>query len=219
VGSFGEIHPSLSILRSQRLTPDRANQDSLKKSGMSHFSKTYPARFLTIAAHNKHQRGKHLMKIVYAVLFTTLATLLYAAPFAPADLNKLGWITGDWELQKAKGFVEEHWTAPAAGMMMGTSRTVSSGKVRSFEFLRIEAREQDIFYVAQPQGGPPTDFKATKITESEVIFENPAHDFPKRIIYRKLSDSEMVASVDGGAGTKAQEFTYTRMKADSKPKD
>jgi hypothetical protein len=44
----------------------------------------------------------------------------------------------------------------------------------------------------------------------EAIFENPEHDFPKRIIYRKKSAREM--SIDAGAGTKSQEYVYTRSK-------
>jgi hypothetical protein len=62
--------------------------------------------------------------------------------------------------------------------------------------------------VAQPGGRPPTDFKLTKWDGTEAIFENPQHDFPKRVLYRRLPDNVVVAKVDGGAGTKGQEFTF-----------
>lgn len=57
---------------------------------------------------------------------------------------------------------------------------------------------------------PATDFKLTRVTANEAVFENPEHDFPKRIIYRKKSATEMTASIDGGEGTKSQEYTNTR---------
>jgi hypothetical protein len=34
------------------------------------------------------------------------------------------------------------------------------------------------------------------------VFENPAHDFPKRIIYRKTADDALTASIDGGEGSR-----------------
>jgi len=110
---------------------------------------------------------------------------------------------------KGNALIEERWTDPASNMMLGLSRTVRGDKVVEFEFLRIEARPDGLFYVAQPGGHPPTDFKLTKWDGTEAIFENAGHDFPKRVIYRRMPGNVVVAKVDGGAGTKGQEFTFT----------
>ena len=59
---------------------------------------------------------------------------------------------------------------------------------------------------------PGTDFKLTSLTATEAIFENPAHDFPKRIIYRKTGEDGLTASIDGGEGTKSMAFSTKRMK-------
>jgi hypothetical protein len=40
-----------------------------------------------------------------------------------------------------------------------------------------------IFYIAQPQGNPPTEFRLTESLGNRVVFENKAHDFPQRIVY------------------------------------
>ena len=96
--------------------------------------------------------------------------------------------------------------------MIGMGRTVVGGKTAEFEFLRIEQRGDDVFYVAHPNARcPQTDFKLTSLTPQEVVFENPEHDYPKRVIYRKTS-AGLVASVDGGAGTKSQTFSYVPMR-------
>ncbi|HKB68908.1 MAG TPA: DUF6265 family protein [Pyrinomonadaceae bacterium] len=55
---------------------------------------------------------------------------------------------------------------------------------------------------------PQTDFKLTRVTGQEVIFENPTHDYPKRVIYRKKPDGSLVASIHAGEGTKSQSFSY-----------
>jgi len=90
---------------------------------------------------------------------------------------------------------------------------VSGGKTAEFEFLRIEQRDDGIYYVAQPNGQcPATDFKLTRATGQQAVFENPAHDFPKRIIYKKLGDDSLTATIDGGEGTKEITFSYQRIR-------
>jgi hypothetical protein len=103
-------------------------------------------------------------------------------------LKDLGWISGDWEMRTEKLLVEERWTTPAGRRMLG-----------------------GIYYVAQPGGKPPVDFKWNGASSTEVVFENPQHDFPKRIVYRKNADGSVTARVEGGTtGEKAQEFRYAR---------
>ena len=107
--------------------------------------------------------------------------------------------------------IDEHWTKIAGGSLIGMSRTVAGGKTVFFEYLRIEARGDGIYYVAHPKARTPgTDFKLTRLTGQEAVFENPAHDFPKRVIYRKNGDGTLTARVEGdGTGKeKPQDFHY-----------
>jgi hypothetical protein len=142
----------------------------------------------------------------YSITSTTISRATAVAP----SISDLAWMAGDW--QTAPGGrvqIEEHWTVPAGGTMLGMGRTVAGDRTVEFEFLRLEQRADGIFYVASPKGRcPATDFKLTRISGHEVVFENPAHDFPKRITYRKNSDGTLTATVDGGPGTKAQTFNY-----------
>lgn len=133
---------------------------------------------------------------------------------ASETVKDLSWIAGDWQTQPSNGRqVDEHWTEPLGGTMLGNSRTVANGRTVEFEYLRIEERTNGIFYVAHPNGRTPgTDFKLTKQTVGQVIFENPQHDFPKRIIYKKNTDGSLTASIDGGEGTRGQSFPYQPMK-------
>jgi hypothetical protein len=145
-----------------------------------------------------------MLKIVLITLLTTQTTTL-------ADLS---WIAGAWETAPGgKRQIEEHWTMAAGATMMGMSRTVAGEKTVEFEYLRIEQRADGIYYVAHPKARcPGTDFKLTRASANEAVFENPQHDFPKRIIYRKGADDSLTASVDGGEGTKSISYAYRRMK-------
>ena len=133
---------------------------------------------------------------------------------AAPTISDLNWLAGDWQTTGGRSQTDEHWTTAAGGSMLGSSRTVARGRTYEFEYLRIEQRPDGIYYVAHPKARcPGTDFKLSRITPTEVVFENPAHDFPKRITYRKTPEGSLVASVDGGAGSaKAFTFTYLPMK-------
>jgi len=70
--------------------------------------------------------------------------------------------------------------------MLGMSRTVAGEKTVEFEYLRIEQRADGIYYVAHPKARcPGTDFKLTRASATEAVFENPQHDFPRRVEYRR----------------------------------
>ena len=159
------------------------------------------------------------------ISLTLLTVLLMISPLiqtgrtgqaAPSlsDITQLAWLSGDWQTAPGgRAQIEEHWTQPAGGSMLGMSRTVAGGKTAEFEFLRIEQRENEIYYVAQPKGRcPQTEFKLTRVTAQEAVFENPTHDFPKRISYKKTADDSLTASIDGGEGTKQMTFAFRRMK-------
>jgi Domain of unknown function (DUF6265) len=158
------------------------------------------------------------MRIIYITLLSLVITASFNGMLTSAavqnDISQLSWLAGDW--QSAPGGrtqVEEHWIQPAGGSMLGMSRTVAGSRTVEFEFLRIEQREDGIYYVAQPKGRcPATDFKLTRAGAQEAVFENPQHDFPKRIIYRKTAEDSLTASIDAGEGSKAMTFSFRRMK-------
>jgi len=113
-------------------------------------------------------------------------------------LQDLTWLAGGWQLANGARCIEEHWTRPSSNMLIGASRTVEGGRTVAFEFLRIEARADGIYYVAQPGGRPPVDFKLSSDNASELVFLNPGHaDHLKRIIYRRQGDGGLEARVEG----------------------
>ena len=146
------------------------------------------------------------------MLKLTIATLLLLTSFQTPTMSDLSWIAGDWQTAPGgRRQSEEHWTAVAGGSMMGISRTIAGDKTVEFEYLRIEQRADGIYYVAHPKARcPGTDFKLTRASANEAVFENPQHDFPKRIIYRKTDDG-LTASIDAGEGSKGISFVFKKM--------
>lgn len=156
--------------------------------------------------------------------FVLLLTLLVALPISGAGqetqhaLNQLGWLAGCWELTVADKqlVVNEQWMRPSGGMSIGSSRTVRAGKTVAFEFLRLTEEADGIYYIAKPSSNrDETRFKLTKITAAEAVFENPAHDFPQRIIYRRNGD-KLDARIEGTINGKPRgsDFPYVRVKCE-----
>jgi hypothetical protein len=134
-----------------------------------------------------------------------------AAPATAAgSIESLAWMTGAWTGTMGKAGIEEHWIAPRAKTMLGVSRTTAGERTVAFEFLRIEQRADGLYYVAQPGGRAPVDFKLTALGERTATFENPKHDHPKIIRYRREGDT-LVAEIEGdekGQHVK-QSFTFS----------
>ncbi len=113
-----------------------------------------------------------------------------------AAIDDLQWLVGTWRGTAGTASVEEHWTRPDGGAMLGLGRTVRQGRMVAFEFLRIITRGAAIVYVAQPGGRPATEFPMTSSGANVAVFENPAHDHPTLIRYRRTGNA-LTAEVEG----------------------
>ncbi len=114
----------------------------------------------------------------------------------PATTADLAFMAGCWKFERNGRVVEEHWLAPAGGSLLGVSRTVAGGKTVEFEFLEIRDLPEGLTYIAHPSGQAEARFKATTRTTDEIVFENPTHDFPQRIRYRRAIDA-LGARIEG----------------------
>jgi hypothetical protein len=132
-------------------------------------------------------------------------------PGAPAAIKDVAWIAGDWEGGVGPSQLEERWTPAAGGAMLAINRTTRDGLTMSaFEFLCIAERHGSLVYTAMPNAGTPTDFTLTAFDENSATFENPAHDFPKKIRYAKRPDGGLEATISGAPGQRSTTFSFRR---------
>jgi len=131
------------------------------------------------------------------------------APVPPVE--DVGWLSGCWGLTRNGRHVIEQWTPPEGGTLVGLSRTVANGKTTEYEFLLIRAGANGLEYVAKPSGQAEAIFTSTRVTAIEAVFENPTHDFPKKIQYTRNGDT-LTAAIEGpmNGQTRRIEFPYTK---------
>lgn len=158
------------------------------------------------------------MAISVKSIFTVLFVVCSAAMVYGQSIDDLKWLSGCWESNDAEKelLITEQWMRPAGGMMIGAGRTVKGGKAVDYEFLRIIEDAGSIFYVAKPTANKEeTRFKLIKATANEIVFENPAHDFPQRVMYR-LEAEKLLARIEGTQNGKIRgvDFPMTRAKCE-----
>ncbi|MBC8064376.1 MAG: hypothetical protein H7Y17_06070 [Chlorobia bacterium] len=131
---------------------------------------------------------------------------------AKATIGDLAWISGNWAGTRSTGSsFEERWSPPKGGAMLATSRSVNaSGKMFAFEFLRIVERDGGLVYIAQPNGATPTEFVMTEFSAKKAVFENPRHDYPKRIVYELSAEGGLTATIGYTKGGTPRRFEFKR---------
>jgi hypothetical protein len=166
------------------------------------------------------------VKLPALIAAATLAAPCVAAWSSPdpastrvgeADLSHLAWLEGCWASATGEKGTGEFWLPLAGGTLLGVSRTVHNGKTTVHEFMQIRALPDGrVAFIGQPSGQASTAFPAVRISATEVVFANPAHDFPQRITYRLEEKQKLLARIDGTVGGKLQviDFHFIRTSCD-----
>jgi hypothetical protein len=155
--------------------------------------------------------------IVLVVLASALATIGLRARSAvpPRPLSSLGFMAGCWRGAAGEGsFIEEYYTEPSENVMLGVSRYLRGARVTGFEFTSIVREDSAIIVTPRPEGQKPVPFRVTRLGRDSVVWENPAHDFPRLIAYRRLPGDTLVARIEGPGreGTRSEEWRMTRVR-------
>jgi uncharacterized protein DUF6265 len=128
------------------------------------------------------------------ILLTLLGAAMSTAAETPA--RTFSWLSGHWCGGSAGELIEEFWLPEEGDVAVGVGRTVKAGKTTSLEFMRIEARDGETHFIATLPGQEPTKFKLMGSGADWARFENPQHDFPKRVEFRR-SASGLHAEIAG----------------------
>lgn len=163
------------------------------------------------------------MKPLHFFIFCTLCFVScqpvnHHNPKEKDKFSQISWLLGRWEMHTSQGLIMEEWTRPTVTQWQGTSYLIKpSGDTAFSEHIRLSNDDDTLHYLPVVQGqneGKAVDFAEKSISDTEVTFENLRHDFPQRIIYKKLSDTAMVATIEGNQNgqLRREEFRYVRVR-------
>ena len=153
-------------------------------------------------------RAVVLLPCIAACTFQERPTRVVELRPADPGLRSLFWMEGTWVTDRGEDRVEEEWGESESDLMSGANRVIRGGDTVFSEQLRIERREAGIYYLATPEGQETTSFEMVQMSPARVVFENPAHDFPNRIIYWLSMDGRLHARVEAMDGSRAQQWDW-----------
>lgn len=143
------------------------------------------------------------MKYFFTIIIILISNLCFAQTTIP------DFLLGTWKMENKETF--EHWDILNDDTLKGFSYKIKDGQMEITEYLDIVKNNNKVFYTAtvlNQNQGKSVDFEMTK-TDSAVTFENFNHDFPKQIVYKQLSDTEIFVKVSDG---KQHGFSYKMTK-------
>ena len=136
----------------------------------------------------------------------------------PLSLEALDWVAGCWLGDVVGREFREQWMPLRGGMIIGVSQTVMQGKTQDFEYLRLDARPDGVWYVAITSGKTETAFKLTAIApegaDTVFTFTNPLDQFPQRILYRRNPKGWLYAQVEGKLNGQDKQVIYPMQRID-----
>ncbi len=88
-----------------------------------------------------------------------------------AEVAALAWLAGSWQGTAGGVEMEELWLPSKGGAMVGLHRDVAGGRMVSFRLVES--------------------------AKGRVVFANPQHDFPQRILYWLADDGLLHARIEG----------------------
>lgn len=129
----------------------------------------------------------------------------------PSHIEDLGWLVGNWKRTNNKPGQKgtERWTIDPDIGLLGYGVTTTVKDTLFIEKMRIVPGDNNaLYFVADVIENPkPVYFKITAVHQNEFTCENPQHDFPKRLHYkRKMKMLYVTVSGNG----KSIDYTFEK---------
>ena len=117
------------------------------------------------------------------------------------QLEKANWFIGEWGNKSAEGDLTERWKKGNDSVYDGESYFVTAKSDTVFaEHIKLEEANGKLTYIVtvpNQNNGEAVHFEMTSGTENQLVFENPKHDFPNKIMYNKVGNDSLVAEIFG----------------------
>ena len=131
-------------------------------------------------------------------------------------LEKMNWLLGNWENEMPEGVLTETWTKENDSTFSGTTYFIINKEdtVHS-ETIILKQQNDELIYRPTVKGqnnDEPLDFKLSSESENSFSFENPKHDYPQKIVYKKVNETNLVATISGIQQGKQSSESYPMKK-------
>lgn len=139
-----------------------------------------------------------------------------------ATIDDLAWLAGSWYGHIGEDPIDEHWSAPAGGGMIGMFRWLKQGRVHMYEFLAIEPdgdggltlrlKHFHAGLFAWEGKSLVRAFRLVELGDRQAVFRRGGVFRSNQFVYRRPADDQMIVveEVRKGSGLATSVFNYTR---------
>ncbi|MES2811451.1 MAG: DUF6265 family protein [Bacteroidota bacterium] len=129
-------------------------------------------------------------------------------------IEKAQWFLGEWSNKSKMGDFTENWEKLSDSTFMGVSFVIKGKDTLFHENVVLEQKSDSLFYNVAIKGNKEeiTSFYLTSSSDKQMVFENPKHDFPTKIVYNLISPDSISASIHGKIKGIEQSETYPMTK-------
>lgn len=117
------------------------------------------------------------------------------------SIDKAAWFIGEWGNKSKEGELTERWKKENDSVYFGESYFVVGEKDTVFaEHVKLEDKNGKLSFTVTVPGQNdelPVTFEMTSSTDNQIVFENPKHDYPSKIVYNKVGNDSLVAEIFG----------------------
>lgn len=157
--------------------------------------------------------------IIQLVMKYLQAIALFCAFFScnkPNQFLQLHTLKGNWQMKTKEGTVGEQWQIESPNKLSSNAYFINGKDTSFYETVVLSETKEGIFYNVSStteNNKQPVAFKLTSTVNNKFVFENPLHDFPRRIVYEFINQDSIHASIDDGQQnpTKKSDFYFSRV--------
>jgi Domain of unknown function (DUF6265) len=157
---------------------------------------------------------KYLLAIIFII---TCAAFINPEKINDQIFAQLYLLEGKWIMKTKMGAVGEEWTKINKDYLQNRGYMIRGNDTIITERVALRNTKEGIFYtstVEDQNNRQPIPFRLVSSNKNIFVFENPLHDYPKRISYSLVNNDSLYAWIDDGKEIpeKKSAFRYTRQK-------
>ena len=110
------------------------------------------------------------------------------------------WLLGKWENNSAEGNLSETWKKVNDSLYYGESYFIKGKDTLHAEQIQLEQKGENLFYISTikvQNNNKPITFKHNTTVETQLVFENPNNEYPRKIGYSQITKDSIVIAITG----------------------
>lgn len=127
------------------------------------------------------------------------------------------WLLGKWENKSDDGNLLEIWKKENDSVFIGESYFIKEKDTLHSEKIQLKQQGEDLLYIATIKGennDKPVTFKHNIEIAKQLVFENPKHDYPRKIVYKQFASNHLLIEISGIQQEKASSTRYSMKKTE-----